>query len=80
MRKESDVHVFYDLQSLVGNLGKEFWVSVKGVTLSRDHIPPIAEICATANAGGIYHIVCPTALLGRGQCSQHGLDPSHLGQ
>ena len=74
MRKESDMYVFYDLQSLVGTLGKEFWVSVKGVTLSRDHIPPIAAICATANAGGIYHILFPTPLLGRARCSAHSTD------
>ena len=64
MRKESEVHVFYDIHRLATeNIG--LMVSVNGATLCRDRVTPDAIVMVTANARGHYKIVWHTFLEGR---------------
>ena len=61
VRKESEVHIFYDLRRIMeDNVG--MMVSVNGATLSRDRITPDAIIMVTANARGRCKIVWHTYL------------------
>ena len=63
MRKESEVHVFYDISRVV-NDGAQLMVSVNGAILSRDRITPEAVVMVTANARGNYKLVWHTFLEG----------------
>ena len=84
MRKESDVHIFYDLHRILED-SVEMMVSVNGATLSRDRITPDAIIMVTSNAGGNYKIVWHTYLENRvalpdpAFCYEHGIDIENSG-
>ena len=56
MRKEREVHVFYDIHRLASeNVG--LMVSVNGATLSRDSVTPDAIIMVKANARPLQNCV-----------------------
>ena len=84
MRKESEVHVFYDIVR-VTNEGALIMVSANCAILSRDRITPDAIVMVTANARGNYKIVWHIFLEGRdalpdpAYCFVNGIDIENQG-
>ena len=84
MRKESEVHVFYDIHRVTDD-GALMMVSVNGAILSRDRITPESIVMVTANARGNYKLVWHTFLEGREAlpdpafCSANGIDIENPG-